>query len=207
MGKKSKPSLYNPDVELAKGATLTMASYDTTQRIESISDKVTVGGKPGIAKITGIATGQHDASINGTLSLWFSIFRYMRPDGSIDHVAGWNIIIRLKAGETAIEALNKNDFSNNILALYQKKLENSFIIKDLKSYKNIMEIVHSRAQSYLGYYPHKIAELFKMFTTVESIPKRDKYRAFIKSIFKDRSLSELFKDAIGFIKIGLGVLK
>jgi len=111
------------------------------------------------------------------------------------------------AGETAIEALNKNDFSANMLALYQQKIEKSFIIKDLKSYKNVMDIVHNRAKSYLGYYPHKICGFFKMFTSVDSEPKRDKYHKFIKSIFTDRSISELVKDAIGFIKMGLGVLK
>lgn len=111
------------------------------------------------------------------------------------------------AGETAIQALEKNDFSANMLALYHKKLENSFVIKDLKSYKNLMDIVHGRSKSYLGYYPKKIAEFFKMFTSVDSIPKRDKYHAFIKSIFTDRSISELFKDAFGFLKMILGVLK
>lgn len=111
------------------------------------------------------------------------------------------------AGETAITALNKNDFSANSLALYQKKLENSFIMKDLKSYKNLMDIVHGRAQSYLKYYPKKITEFFNMFTSVDSIPKRKKYLNFIKSIFTDRSLVELFEDAIGFIKIIFGVLK
>lgn len=111
------------------------------------------------------------------------------------------------AGETAVEALNKGDFSANTLALYQKKLENSFVIKDLKSYKNVMDIVHHRAPSYLKYYPQKIVEFFKMFTAVDSIPKHQKYRNFIKSIFTDRSISELFKDAIGLIKIGLGVIK
>lgn len=111
------------------------------------------------------------------------------------------------AGETAVEALKKGDFSANSLALYQKKLENSFVIKDLKSYKNVMDIVHHRAKSFLKYYPEKISAFFKMFTTVDSIPKRDKYRNFIKSIFTDRSLSELIKDAISLIRIGLGVLK
>jgi len=111
------------------------------------------------------------------------------------------------AGETAVEALNKKDFSSNTLALYQKKLENSFVLKDLKSYKNIMDIVHERAGSFLAYYPHKIGEFFKMFTSIDSIPKRDKYHAFIKSIFTDRSISELFKDAIAFIKMALGVLR
>lgn len=110
------------------------------------------------------------------------------------------------AGETAITALDKEDFSANTLALYQKKLETSFIIKDLKTYKNIMDIVHSRAKSYLGYYPQKISDFFNMFTSVDSIPKKQKYHAYIKSIFTDRSISELFRDAIGFIKIILGVL-
>lgn len=111
------------------------------------------------------------------------------------------------AGETAIIALDKNDFGPNTLALYQKKLEKSFIIKDLKTYKNLMDIVHDRASSFLGYYPHKIADFFHMFTAVDSIPKREKYHRFIASIFTDRSISELFKDAFAFLKIVLGVLK
>ena len=111
------------------------------------------------------------------------------------------------AGETAIQALEKQDFSANTLALYQKKLENSFVLKDLKTYKDVMDIVHKRSASFLGYYPEKIAEFFKMFTSVDSVPKRQKYHAFIKGIFTDRSISELFKDAIAFIKMGLGVLK
>lgn len=111
------------------------------------------------------------------------------------------------AGETAVVAINKNDFSANTLSLYQKKLENSFIIKDLKSYKDVMDIVHNRVESFLGYYPKKIAGFFRMFTSVDSIPKRQKFRGFVKSIFTDRSISELFKDAIAFIRLGLGVLK
>lgn len=111
------------------------------------------------------------------------------------------------AGETAIIALEKNDFSSNSLSLYQKKIEKSFIIKDLKTYKNLMDIAHSREESYLGYYPKKIVEFFKMFTSVDSVEKRKKYHGFIKSIFTDRSISELFKDAIGFIRLIFGVLK
>jgi len=111
------------------------------------------------------------------------------------------------AGETSIEAINKQDFSANSLSLYQKKIENSFVLKDMKSYKNVMEILHDRSGSFLGYYPVKIAAFFKMFTAVDSLPKRDKFRNFIKSIFTDRSISELFKDAFNLIKLGLGVLK
>ena len=92
---------YNPEVELAKGAKLEAASYDKTQKITVTAGKVTVGGIPGCVEISGVATGRHDASINGTVGIWLSIFRYMRPDGTIDHVAGWNIMVPLKAGQSA----------------------------------------------------------------------------------------------------------
>lgn len=95
---------YNPEVELAKGAKFVTSSYDNTQKIEVTANKVTVGGMPGIAVITGLATGKHDASIDGTMDLWLSIFRYMRPDGTIDHVGGWDIPLALKAGQTPIES-------------------------------------------------------------------------------------------------------
>ena len=98
MEKKFKPG-YNPVVELAKGAKFTASSYDKTQQVKIIADKVTVGGVPGVAEFSGLATGPHDASIDGSINLWLSIFRYMRPDGTIDHVGGWNLFLRLKAGQ------------------------------------------------------------------------------------------------------------
>jgi len=102
MKKKSRIG-YNPEIELAKGATLTAASYDKTQTIVVTAEKVTVGGKPGIVEITGPATGKLDAGIDGTINLWLSIFRYMRPDGTTDHVAGWNIPLILNPKQTPIE--------------------------------------------------------------------------------------------------------
>lgn len=98
-----KTGNYNPEVELAKGANFTAASYDKTQIVSVSAEKVTVGGKPGIAEITGLATGKLEAGIDGTMDLWLSIFRYMRPDGTTDHVAGWNIPLALKPKQTPIE--------------------------------------------------------------------------------------------------------
>lgn len=99
--KEKKAGGYNPEIELAKGAKLEAASYDKTQKIVVVAGKVSVGGIAGIVEISGTATGRHDASIDGCLGIWLSIFRYMRPDGTIDHVAGWNIMLPLSAGQTA----------------------------------------------------------------------------------------------------------
>ncbi|MGD9642975.1 MAG: hypothetical protein AB7V08_09575 [Elusimicrobiales bacterium] len=101
MKKRKNTAKYNPEAELAKGAKLEAASYDKTQSIKVLVNKVTVGGQEGVLEVSGIATGRDDSSINGTISIWLSIFRYMRPDGTINHVAGWNIMLPLKARQTA----------------------------------------------------------------------------------------------------------
>lgn len=100
---KTKKTKYSPEIELAKGAKLDASSYDKTQKIKVLTGKVTVGGIAGVVEISGIATGRNDASINGAIGIWLSIFRYMRPNGTINHVAGWNIMLPLKAKQTATE--------------------------------------------------------------------------------------------------------
>ena len=92
---------YDPVVELAKGAKLDAAAYDKTLKAAVLDGKVTVGGKPGTVEVTGAATGPLPmAGMEGTIDLWLSIFRFMRPDGSVNHVAGWNIALALKPGQT-----------------------------------------------------------------------------------------------------------
>jgi hypothetical protein len=77
--------------------------YDKTQKAAVIAGKVTVGGKPGIVEISGIATGQTlEVGFEGTVDLWLSIFRFKRPDGTTNHVAGLNIPMKLAAGQGAI---------------------------------------------------------------------------------------------------------
>ena len=92
---------YDAETELAKGAKVTAMSFDKTQTVIVTADKVTVGGKAGEVEISGLATGKLGPSIDGTIDLWLAIFRYMRPDGTINHVAGWNIPIALAPGQTA----------------------------------------------------------------------------------------------------------
>ena len=107
------------------------------------------------------------------------------------------------AGETAVIALGKQDFSETALSHYQEELENSFIIKDLRTYKDLMGGIQERVEEFLGYYPKKINSFFEMFT---SVPKREKYHKFIKSIFTDRKISELFKDFWTAVKLLWSIL-
>ncbi len=110
------------------------------------------------------------------------------------------------AGETAITALGKKDFSAKTLSQYQKELNKSFVIKDIHAYRNVMDVMHKRVSQLLGYYPRKINGFFEMFTAADGVPKRDKYRAFIKSIFTDRKITELFKDGVSVVKLMWSIL-
>ena len=70
------------------------------------------------------------------------------------------------AGETSVIALGRQDFSKEALEHYEQELEKSFIIKDLRTYKDLMSIAEERSKEFLGYYPKKINSFFEMFTTV-----------------------------------------
>ncbi|MBQ8459976.1 FAD-dependent oxidoreductase [bacterium] len=110
------------------------------------------------------------------------------------------------AGETAIDALNKKDFSKKTLSAYEKKLKKSFVMKDMYTYRDLMDVMHIRKKAFLSYYMKKINAFFEMFTSVDGVPKKEHYQKFIKSIFTDRGIVELFKDAWAIVKLLWSIL-
>ena len=110
------------------------------------------------------------------------------------------------AGEVAVEALNAKNYSKKFLSRYEKVLRKSFVIKDMHTYKDLMDICHQRQKAFLDYDLRKINSFFEMFTTVNSVPKRDNYWRFIKSIFTDRKISELVKDFCAVIRLLWSIL-
>ncbi|MBE7713404.1 MAG: FAD-dependent oxidoreductase [Cyanobacteria bacterium SIG26] len=110
------------------------------------------------------------------------------------------------AAETIINAINIGDYSKEKLSEYEKKLQKSFVLKDMKTYKDLFSVIETRKKAFLSYYLCKINAFFEMFTSVNSIPKRQNYWNFIKSIFTDRKISELFKDIGAIIKLIWSIL-
>lgn len=110
------------------------------------------------------------------------------------------------AAETIINAIDCGDFSRKTLKEYEQSLKKSFILKDLKTYKDLMDVAHSRQKAFFSYYFKKINAFFEMFTSADGIPKKEHYHKFIKNIFTDRKLVELFKDAIALIKLLWSIL-
>ncbi len=124
------------------------------------------------------------------------------------HFEGTNfaLISGKLAGETALDAIEKNDFSKNMLNNYIKRLEKSFIFKDLYTYRNVINLLHKRANSISVYYPNKIKEFFEIITGANNISKSQQYRKFLTNFIKERNILELFKDAFCALRCALDML-
>ncbi|OIO01607.1 MAG: hypothetical protein COX65_04965 [Elusimicrobia bacterium CG_4_10_14_0_2_um_filter_56_8] len=96
---KENPGYYN-DVELDRGVQLTAVSYDQTQRAMVIAGRATVGGKPVIAEISGIATARGE---DGTVNMWLPAFRFKGRNGNMNRAPGLNAVATLSPRQGAIE--------------------------------------------------------------------------------------------------------
>ncbi len=124
------------------------------------------------------------------------------------HFEGTNFAIESGklAGETAIIALNLEKYDHNILKTYEEKLRNSFVLKDMKSYRNVVETMYLRKNSILKYYPDKMGEFFEMLHMVDNVDKKKKFTKFFRKIFFERSILELFRDFKAFLRLFFDIM-
>lgn len=124
------------------------------------------------------------------------------------HFEGTNfaLISGKLAGKTALDALKKEDWSKNRLNNYQKELKKSFILKDLYSYRNIIENLHKRSNSIEIYYPNRIKEFFEIIFSANCISKAKQFRKFMFNFINKRNICELFKDFFTFLKCAIDVI-
>ena len=109
------------------------------------------------------------------------------------------------AGLSALHALEKEDYSNSTLSIYRKYLAESFILKDLYSYRNIINNLYKRSNSLSVYYPNKIKELFEIITSANCISKSSQIRKFVCNFIFGRNIFEIIKDMFAFSKCALDV--
>ena len=98
------------------------------------------------------------------------------------------------AGNTVIEAKKKGDFSSQTLASYRQQLERSFVMKDLKKYKDAPKFF-STNQHFFTLYPEVANELAYMWHVVNDETKETHLKEMKATLFKRRSKLNLLKDA------------
>ncbi len=103
------------------------------------------------------------------------------------------------AGQTAIEAKKNGRFDSSQLALYKQYLEESFVLKDLKKFKDVPHYISTHRQ-YLTLYPEIINTIMYKFFEVDGRPKEDHIREMKKEIYNRRGRIGLLLDAYGLYR-------
>jgi len=99
------------------------------------------------------------------------------------------------AGETVIEAKKRKSFTARSLGLYRKKLEDSFVLKDMEDHKDIEDKVRKNREI-LTVYPALACEAAHEYFLVDGMPKRDHQRRIIRRIRRERGIFRMIKDAM-----------
>jgi electron transfer flavoprotein-quinone oxidoreductase len=105
------------------------------------------------------------------------------------------------AAATAIKALEIGDYSARTLSLYKKKLDDSFVMKDMKTFKNAAGMM--RLERLYQTYPRVLAGIMEKLYRVNGTPRSKLLRLARKEALQEIGLKNLISD--GF-KIGRSLL-
>lgn len=105
------------------------------------------------------------------------------------------------AGETAVKAKERGDFSARSLSEYRKALEASFVLKDLDQYKNLPAYMEHKRDLFFGLYPELLNHAARTIMTVDGRPKREKERGLIKEVLRRRRPLSLMRDLYGLWRV------
>jgi electron transfer flavoprotein-quinone oxidoreductase len=82
------------------------------------------------------------------------------------------------------------------LALYKSMIDRSFVMKDLKKYKDMPALLHTQSQNFFLTYPQLVSKAMQNFVRVDGTPKTEKESHALKSFVSTRSWSGLLGDAV-----------
>ena len=105
------------------------------------------------------------------------------------------------AAETAIKAMEAGDYSATMLSLYKKKLDESFVIKDMKTFKNAVGMMHM--ERLFQTYPQVLASILERLYRVDGTRRSKLTRLARQEALKEVGLKDLITDGI---KIGRALL-
>jgi electron transfer flavoprotein-quinone oxidoreductase len=102
------------------------------------------------------------------------------------------------AAETLIELRSEGkDFTADSLARYRRKLDESFVMKDLKKYRDMPGFLESNPQ-FFTQYPGLINRAAHTMVVVDGADKKSKERDIRRNFIKKRSRFGLIGDAFKF---------
>jgi electron transfer flavoprotein-quinone oxidoreductase len=103
------------------------------------------------------------------------------------------------AGRTIKKAKEKNDFSAASLAYYEQLLNESFVMKEMNSFKNSLLILEN--ERLFSKYPQAISDLFEKIMRVDEHPKEGLYRTISQGLKENFLNLDTLRDWLTFRKL------
>jgi electron transfer flavoprotein-quinone oxidoreductase len=107
------------------------------------------------------------------------------------------------AGETAIAAHTAKDYSARALRAYRQKLENSFVMKDLKQYRRMTDFL-DESPHFMKTYVDFVNDAAQRYFSAHGTAKRDMEKAVVNSLWQRRSFFGVARDVMKLLR-GIGV--
>lgn len=100
------------------------------------------------------------------------------------------------AGEVAAQAIKAGDVSDQAMTVYETRLRDSFVLKDLHHYRHMGKFFEENPHL-LKAYPQIFSKAAKMYLTADGTPKKQRQKEIIKMVLENRSKGGLIKDVYG----------
>lgn len=97
------------------------------------------------------------------------------------------------AGETIHQIKSRREqMTAQNLSVYKKKLDESFVMKDLKKYRNLPKALHNK--HIFTTYPQLLNQAMQTWFRVDGVDKKAKENEIVKSFFRSRKFTGLASD-------------
>jgi len=100
------------------------------------------------------------------------------------------------AGEVAAQSIKAGDVSDQAMTVYETRLRDSFVLKDLHMYRHMGKFFENNPHL-LKKYPKLLNQAAKMYLTADGTPKKARQKEIIKMALEIRSIPGLIKDVYG----------
>jgi len=187
--------MYTNGNSISLGVVVHLSSLSTEDRSYEVYEKFK--SHPHIMKLieggTQLEYGAHlipEAGIRMTPKLYGDGFLvggdaagFVFSNGMV--IQGMNYAAKsgILAADAAIQALNKGSYDKKTFSVYESMLNNSFIMKDLKKFKNVTKMTKNR--NLFKVYPDAINLGFKRLIEEDDTPKQKAWKTLLNA-FKEK---------------------
>ena len=107
------------------------------------------------------------------------------------------------AGETAVLAHSRGDFTTATLSEYSKRLKKEFLLKDLRQYRGFSKFLETHPQ-FMDVYPSFMNDAMGLWFSAFGKPKKQLFKEIFQSLTKRRSVFRAAGDMVSMARAVMG---